>query len=112
LLFSIGGHDLQPFGSRGQQRTAALALKLAEVELMSAETGEAPLLLLDDVMSELDAGRRSYLTRLLERASQAILTTTDLEDFEPTFLPGVALWHVLAGRLLSHGGEGDAVCSR
>ncbi|NIN63521.1 MAG: DNA replication and repair protein RecF, partial [Anaerolineae bacterium] len=58
LRFSVGGIDLTIYGSRGQQRTAALALKLAEVKLIGQEVGEQPILLLDDVMSELDDARR------------------------------------------------------
>jgi DNA replication and repair protein RecF len=100
LLLSIYGHDLQQFGSRGQQRTAAMALKLAEVELMTSETGETPLLLLDDVMSELDQRRRHYLARRLDSARQAIVTTTELSDFEPAFLQRAAVWRVMEGRLL------------
>src|SRR5690606_20052084 len=52
MAFVVDGHDLRTYGSRGQQRTAALSLKLAEMETMTTETGETPLLLLDDVMSE------------------------------------------------------------
>ncbi|MBP7964252.1 MAG: DNA replication/repair protein RecF [Caldilineaceae bacterium] len=85
LRFLANGHDLRTYGSRGQQRTAALALKLAEVQAMQDETGEAPLLLLDDVMSELDAHRRATLLTALAGVNQAILTTTDWADFSPEF---------------------------
>ena len=86
LAFTGDGHDLRIYGSRGQQRTAALALKLAEVQLMRAETGESPLLLLDDVMSELDITRRHALLDALADVSQAIVTTTDWNDFSPELL--------------------------
>jgi DNA replication and repair protein RecF len=99
LQFRVLDHDLQDFGSRGQQRTASMALKLAEVELMRAETGECPLLLLDDAMSELDERRRGYLARRLETAEQAIITTTDLSDFAPDFLAEATVWRVVGGRL-------------
>ena len=79
------GRDLRLYGSRGQQRTAALALKLAEVQVMTEATGAAPLLLLDDVMSELDARRRSMLLTALEDVQQAVVTTTDWDDFTPEF---------------------------
>ena len=102
LGFAIAGHSLGDFGSRGQQRTASMALKLAEMAFMIAETGEQPILLLDDVMSELDGRRRRYLANLLTSVQQAIVTTTDLEDYSPAFLEQVALWHALAGELLSH----------
>ncbi len=76
LRLLANGRDLRAYGNRGQQRSAALALKLAEVQAMTASTGGAPLLL-DDVMSELDANRRSTLLAALEEVEQAILTTTD-----------------------------------
>jgi DNA replication and repair protein RecF len=85
VRFLANGRDLRPFGSRGQQRSAALSLKLAEVRAMTDVTGQAPLLLLDDVMSELDAVRRGMLLQVLDDVPQAILTTTDWEDFTPTF---------------------------
>lgn len=78
--------DAITYASRGQGRTIALSLKLAEVELMRAETGEDPVLLLDDVMSELDAPRRAALSQTVIDASQAIISATDLEDFSVEFL--------------------------
>jgi len=85
LRLLANGRDLRLYGSRGQQRTAALALKLAEVHVMTQTTGTAPLLLLDDVMSELDAHRRSTLLAALDDVQQAIITTTDWADFTPEF---------------------------
>lgn len=85
LRFLANGHDLRVYGSRGQQRTAALSLKLAEVTAMTEATGTPPLLLLDDVMSELDAVRRSTLLAALDGVEQALLTTTDWDDFTPEF---------------------------
>ena len=86
MAFTVDGHDLRAFGSRGQQRTAALALKLAELQMMRDETGDSPLLLLDDVMSELDATRRHTLLDALTGADQAIVTTTDWGDFSAELL--------------------------
>lgn len=86
MAFTVDGHDLRAFGSRGQQRTAALALKLAELQLMCDETGESPLLLLDDVMSELDAARRQTVLAALASVEQAIVTTTDWGDFSAELL--------------------------
>ena len=79
LLLTLAGQDMRAFASQGQMRTAVLALRLSEVDLLTSRQGETPLLLLDDVLSELDAGRR---TRLLERISgiQTLLTCTDLSD--------------------------------
>ncbi len=99
LVFVVNGRDLRTYGSRGQQRTAALALKLAEMETMTADTGETPLLLLDDVMSELDATRREMLLSVLEGVEQAVVTTTDWSDFSNTFLAQAQRLHVDAGHV-------------
>jgi DNA replication and repair protein RecF len=100
IRFLIDGIDAGIYGSRGQQRTVALALKLAEVDLMRQETGEHPVLLLDDVLSELDASRRRFLLRWLETGSQqALITTTDLPILPETFLRRCQVWHVQQGRL-------------
>ncbi len=78
LAFRRAGRELRAYGSRGQQRLGLLALLLAEREELGSEHGSAPLLLLDDVMSELDATRRARLVELLRRGGQAVITTTEL----------------------------------
>jgi DNA replication and repair protein RecF len=99
LRFLANGRDLRLYGSRGQQRSAALSLKLAEVQAMTQRTGAPPLLLLDDVMSELDAGRRRMLLTALEGVEQAILTTTDWEDYTPEFRARARCIYVAGGGL-------------
>ena len=100
VRFLINGMDAGVYGSRGQQRTAALALKLAEVDLMRKETGEYPVLLLDDVLSELDEHRRRFLMHTLEDgAEQAIITTTNLHTVPQALLQRCHLWRVEMGRL-------------
>ena len=100
VRFLIDDVDAGVYGSRGQQRTAALALKLAEVHLMHQETGEYPVLLLDDVLSELDAIRRRFLVQWLDHGpQQAVLTTTNLHALPETFLQRCRLWRVTQGRL-------------
>jgi DNA replication and repair protein RecF len=80
LGLSLGGRDLRAYGSQGQQRVSLLALLLAEREAIAGRRGTAPVMLLDDVMSELDHVRREALVDLLRSADgQAVLTTTDLE---------------------------------
>jgi DNA replication and repair protein RecF len=101
LRLLANGRDLRLYGSRGQQRSAALALKLGEVQIMTQRTGAPPLLLLDDVMSELDALRRSMLLTALDGVQQAILTTTDWEDFTPEFRRRAACMHVRGGDVQS-----------
>lgn len=74
----MNGNDISSYGSQGQQRTAILSVKLAELEFVKKETGEYPLLLLDDVGSELDKERRDALfSYLIEKEIQTIITTTD-----------------------------------
>lgn len=99
LRFLTNGIDLGIYGSRGQARTALLALKLAEVTWMREKTGQWPVLLLDEVLAELDTQRRlDLLARLLE-SEQALLTTTDLELFSPDFVEQATLWRVQDGRV-------------
>ncbi len=105
LRFLANRRDLRTYGSRGQQRSAALSLKLAEVQAMTDATGRAPLLLLDDVMSELDAQRRSTLLEVLAGVEQAVVTTTDWEDFSPEFRVQAHCLHVCDGAVtLADGG--------
>lgn len=99
LRFVANHRDLRVYGSRGQQRSAALSLKLAEVQVMTDSTGAAPLLLLDDVMSELDAQRRNMLLEVLAGVEQAVITTTDWEDFAPEFRQQAQCLHVCDGKL-------------
>ena len=89
--------DLGTYGSRGQQRTAVLALKLAELAFLQARTGEAPVLLLDEVLAELDAARRRYLLSQVDRVEQAVLTATDPEMFSAEFRERAVLMEVRGG---------------
>ena len=86
VTFLISGRDARSFGSQGQQRSVALALKMAEVELAAEILGSRPLLLLDDVMSELDAARRDAVVRFVGRGIQTVITTTNLGYFSPELL--------------------------
>ena len=96
---SQGTHevDLGIYGSRGQQRTAVLALKIAELEWMKEQTGEAPVLLLDEVLAELDATRRTYLLSQVNQVEQALLTATDLDMFSAQFREQALTWQVDGG---------------
>jgi len=85
-----GGRDLRGFGSQGEQRTAVLALLLAEADVLSERRGAPPLLLLDDVLSELDAGRRRALLEGLPAGGQTLVSATSV-DALPAGAPGPAL---------------------
>jgi DNA replication and repair protein RecF len=77
----IGAINVKAFGSQGQQKTCALSLKLSEIEFMKQETGDYPVLLLDDVMSELDGQRRKYLLEVVNSNVQTFVTSTGAEAF-------------------------------
>jgi DNA replication and repair protein RecF len=97
LAFDLGGRDLAGFASRGQQRTAILAFKLAELDLLTELDGRPPLLLLDDVFSELDPERRSHLVRRIADLPQAFVTTTTPDDLDPALLEIARGWEVRPG---------------
>ena len=80
MSFNVGDMDVRRFGSQGQQRTCALSLKLSEIELVKKITGDNPVLLLDDVLSELDGNRQNYLLDSIDSV-QTIVTCTGLDDF-------------------------------
>lgn len=97
FVFELDGRDLAAFASRGQQRTAILALKLAELDLLTEHDGRPPLLLLDDVFSELDPERRGHLVRRIAELPQAFITTTTLDDLDPGLRAAASSWLVEAG---------------
>ena len=80
VIFQINGIDIRKYGSQGQQRTTALSLKLAEIEIVKEITGDTPILLLDDVLSELDSNRQNHLLNSINNI-QTIITCTGLDDF-------------------------------
>ena len=94
LAFELDERDLAGFASRGQQRTAILAFKLAELDLLASLDGRPPILLLDDVFSELDPDRRSHLVRRIAALPQAFVTTTTLDDLDPALLAIADTWRV------------------
>lgn len=79
ILISLNGNDVRNFASQGQQRTAALSLKLAELEIIKERVGEYPILLLDDVFSELDEQRREKLIKFADR-TQTFITCTEIDN--------------------------------
>ncbi|HEX3803844.1 MAG TPA: DNA replication and repair protein RecF [Solirubrobacteraceae bacterium] len=100
LLMTREGRALRTYGSQGQQRLGLLALLLAERRVIGEQRPSVPLMLLDDVMSELDRDRRAALVELLaEGGGQALITTTDLDHVPGVFAPGVARIAVELGRV-------------
>ena len=80
LCFLVNGVDIRKYGSQGQQRTAALSLKLSEIYLVKKKIKDTPVLLLDDVLSELDGNRQTYLLDSIHDI-QTMITCTGLDDF-------------------------------
>jgi DNA replication and repair protein RecF len=99
LRFMVNGRDLSMFGSRGQARTAVLAIKLAELAWMKEQFGAYPILLLDEVVAELDAHRRAYLLDQIRDVNQVMLTTTELTVLKDEFLSAATLWQVEEGQI-------------
>ncbi len=102
LKFLSNGIDLEDYGSRGQIRTALLALKIAEVEWVRQSAHASPVFLLDEVLAELDSERRQQLLDYLPSVEQAILTTTDLNLFPSAFLKKCTIWEIENGQIISN----------
>lgn len=100
LRFLSNGIDLGTYGSRGQVRTTMLSMKLAEVDWMKAKTGNWPVLLLDEVLAELDNRRREDLLGRLSECEQVLMTTTDLDLFDPEFTKKAKVWRIEGGRIV------------
>ena len=98
LEFYIDGINARNFGSQGQQRTCALSLKLAEISIIEEETGEKPILLLDDVMSELDSFRQKFLVKSLEDV-QLFITTTEMQESLLNEFPEKTVFYVNNGTI-------------
>lgn len=99
IEFLVNGIDIRKFGSQGQQRTAALSLKLAQIELVKRQTGETPILLLDDVLSELDSSRKNYLLDSIKDI-QTLITCTGLEEFINSHLQIDKMFQVKSGKIV------------
>lgn len=99
LIFKVNGQNVQTYGSQGQQRTTALSVKLAEIDLMKEETGEYPILLLDDVMSELDDSRQIHLLETIENKVQTFLTTTTLNHVKGKMTVHPDIFYVHQGQI-------------
>jgi len=98
LRFTLDGRDLRAFGSQGQRRTSVLALRLAELEWLRRKTGQHPLMLLDDVIYEMDEGRRGHFFKAIEQGGQALITATELEHLAP-LAPRAKLFRVSGGEV-------------
>ena len=98
MLFSVDGVDIRKYGSQGQQRTSALSLKLSEISLVKKNINSTPVLLLDDVLSELDGNRQNYLLNSLSD-TQTIITCTGLDEFVKNRFQVDKVFHVVKGQV-------------
>lgn len=98
MIFYIGGQEIKTYGSQGQKRTAALSLKMAEIEIVENKIGEKPILLLDDVLSELDRSRQNYLLENI-KGIQTIITCTGLEEFVKNGININQTFEIVEGRI-------------
>ena len=98
MVFYINDNDVRKYGSQGQQRTAALSLKLAEIEIVKKIINDKPVLLLDDVLSELDSNRQNYLLNSISDI-QTIITCTGLEEFVKNRFQVNKIFQVVSGQI-------------
>ncbi|MDC7952467.1 DNA replication/repair protein RecF [Liquorilactobacillus mali] len=99
VQFLINKKNVQVFGSQGQQRTTALAVKLAEIDVMKNETDEYPILLLDDVLSELDGARQTQLLRAIQDRVQTFLTTPSMSEITRKLIKDPKIFRINAGKI-------------
>ncbi|MEX0800030.1 MAG: DNA replication and repair protein RecF [Dehalococcoidia bacterium] len=109
VAFFLDGEPAAGFASRAQQRTIALALRLAEARLLHARRGEPPVLLLDDILSEMDHGRARSVIESVSSYDQLLVTATDLDRFPASFLDGAALFTVEAGSVTAQSPAATAI---
>lgn len=102
LIFYVNDRNVQHFGSQGQQRTTALSLKLAEIELIYREVGDYPVLLLDDVLSELDDYRQSHLLNAIQGKVQTFVTTTTIDGIAHETIREAEIFTVHEGKIIGH----------
>ncbi len=103
IAFFINGKNVGTYGSQGQQRTTALSIKLAEIELIHDEIGEYPILLLDDVLSELDQSRQTMLLTTIRDRVQTFVTTPSISDIKHDILTDMKTFTILSGTVKDEG---------
>lgn len=101
--FDLDGMDMKNFASQGQQRLAVIALKIAEIYLYKEETGEYPVLLLDDIFSEIDTKKRNKIISFLLKDIQSIITTTDINDIEEELVKNATIFKVNNNKVTGRG---------
>lgn len=109
IKFLINGKNVQTYGSQGQQRTTALSVKLAEIDVMKEQTGEYPLLLLDDVLSELDGQRQTHLLKTIQNKVQTFLTAPAMNDVARNLIKAPKIFTIEKGHVAETTAKGELV---
>ncbi|MBQ9011842.1 MAG: DNA replication and repair protein RecF, partial [Bacilli bacterium] len=97
--FHLKGENLRFYGSQGQQRIAVLALKLSEIQILKDYKNENPIILLDDVFSELDPQKKNNLLSYIDSGMQVIITTTDLDNIDNKIIKNAKLINIEQGKI-------------
>ena len=103
--FELSGVDMKNFASQGQQRLAIIALKIAEIYLFKEEIGEYPVLLLDDIFSEIDSKKRNKIINYLLKDIQSIITTTDINDINKDLIKNAKIFKVNNNKVTERGNK-------
>lgn len=103
--FYLGDMDLKYYGSQGQQRIAIISFKLAEIEIFKEKTDKTPLLLLDDIFSEIDIKKRNHLLKYIDGNVQTIITTTDIKNINRRILEEAKIFEVVNGNIIEKVGK-------
>ncbi|MDD2469841.1 MAG: DNA replication and repair protein RecF, partial [Bacilli bacterium] len=102
IIFILNGEDLKTFGSQGQQRTAVISFKIAEISIFKNSTGNYPILLLDDIFSELDSIKTNNLLSYIKGEYQTIMTATDLKNINKKILNKATVFNTENGKVIKN----------
>ena len=107
FTFLIDNNDIKIFGSQGQQKLAFIALKFAEIPIFEEKTGTKPIILLDDIFSELDKTKKNKLIQYIDNDYQVIITSNDTKDISKKILNGASIFKIQDGKIIEKGGDNN-----
>lgn len=107
FTFLIDNNDIKIFGSQGQQKLAFIALKFAEIRIFEEKTGTKPIILLDDIFSELDKTKKNKLIQYIDNDYQVIITSNDTKDISKKILNGASIFKIQDGKIIEKGGDNN-----
>jgi DNA replication and repair protein RecF len=107
FTFIIDGNDIKIYGSQGQQKLAFIALKFAEIPIFEEKTGTKPIILLDDIFSELDKSKKNKLIQYIDKDYQVIITSNDTKDISKKILKDANIFKIQDGKIIEKGGDNN-----